>query len=660
MDIMENMKSSLKPLFNAMSSVLFIGCVSAPCVVLAQASDGESSFRSSVRSAFENDVTPIAEQDVTKEFLLRTIETNDPQLNTDIPVQSMREDGPRISVKKFVYVRLEEFPELGITKADIEAMTEKLRREYMKEDQELAHGFTQDNLVELAAYLNEIGAREMPERVTPKNLQRLVNIVKQQNADRGMSYADIEEIAAEVTAYYRRKGLFLAQVQIPAQDVEDGVVSLAVQEGILGKVVARDEDHYTPDTLAAPFNDDIGELVNHASVEEGLYLLNDLPGLGVTGYFTPGDNAGETALNLKVREEQRWKLALRADNHGSTFTGDKRTYALLDVLNPLGYGDSLTLGFLKSHTPGNSNLGQVRYSFPAISPRTRFEISADYNQFKLSDDGEEIINRLELTGVNKTFAASVDHKWRRSRDFNLSSGFSLTDKETDMDSVVETYRGGDHVRGAELGMYVDALGTSTQMLNIANVKIQYGQHLNDVLEGRGEDFYKFALDTNSLFFVPLPFTDASSRLVLKSRWQYSDSLLPAFEQLSLGGANGVRAYSVRDYSADSAAFISGEWYFNLPEALNPSIATGTRLNDVFQFGLLADAGYGSVVNFNEDKSDSWAKLAGAGVVMKFSWDEVFAAQLSVAHPLVAESSTEGLGDDAKSAQVFADFTFFFK
>lgn len=651
---------NLKPLFSAISSVVFIGCVSSSAVVQAQASDGESSFRSSVRSAFENDVTPIAEQDVTKEFLLRTIETNDPQLNTEIPAQSMRAEGPRITVKKFVYIRLEEFPELGITKADVEAVTEKLRREYMKEDQELAHGFTQDNLVELASYLEEIGAREMPEQVTPKNLQRLVNIVKQQNADRGMSYADIEEIAAEVTAYYRRKGLFLAQVQIPAQDVEDGVVALTVQEGVLGKVVAHDQIHYEQETLAEPFEGNMGELVNHAGVEEGLYLLNDLPGLAVTGYFTPGDNAGETALNLKVREERRWKLALRADNHGSTFTGDKRTYALLDALNPLGYGDTLTLGFLKSHTPGNSNLGQVRYSFPVFSPRTRFELSADYNQFKLTDDGEEIINRLELTGVNKTYAASVDHKWRRSRDFNLSSGFSLTDKETDMDSVVETYRGGDHVRGAELGFYVDALGTNTQMLNIANVKLQYGQHQNDVVEERGDDFYKFALDTNSLFFVPLPFTDLSSRLVLKSRWQYSDSLLPAFEQLSLGGANGVRAYSVRDYSADQAALISGEWYFNFPEVLNPTIATGTRLNDVLQFGLLADAGYGSVVNFSEDKSDSWARLAGAGVIMKFSWEEAFAAQLSISHPLMSESSVEGLGDDAKSAQVFADFTFFFK
>lgn len=640
-------------------AVLLVNTLAAAGAV-AQSTEGESSFRSSVRSAFESDVTPDSGQDITKEFLLRTLDTAAPKLDTEIPLQRLREEGPRIAVKKFDFVRLEEFPEHGITADQVRKMAEELRVKYMKEDQVVAHGFTRENLEEIAGYLSEIGAQDMPDRVTPKNLQRLINIIKLQNAERGMSYGDLEEIAAEITGFYRRQGLFLAQVQIPAQDVVDGVVSLSVQEGRLGKVVAHDNERYRDSTLASPFEQHIGELVNHADIEEGMYLLNDLPGLNVTGYFSPGDNPGETALNLKVRDEQAWKFALRADNHGSTFTGDKRTYALFDWMNPLGYGDALTLGFLKSHTPGNSNLGQLRYSFPVLSPRTRVEFSADYNVFKLTGDDDDIINRLELEGINKTYAASIDHKWHRSRDFNLSSGLSFTDKETDMDSVVETYRGGDHVRGGELGLYVDSLGSSMRMLNIANVKLQYGQHQNPVADGRGDDFYKFALDTNSLFFVLLPFTDAESRLVLKSRWQYAERLLPAFEQLSLGGANGVRAYSVRDYSADQAGLVSAEWYFNLPEALNPNVGGGNRLNDVFQWGLLADAGYGSVVNFEADGSNSWARLAGAGLIFKFSWNELFAAQLSIAQPLDAVSSNELIGADADSAQVFADFTFFLR
>ncbi|MBB3168786.1 ShlB/FhaC/HecB family hemolysin secretion/activation protein [Simiduia aestuariiviva] len=647
---------SKKLLAISVASFWFMGAVTSAS---GQATEAESSFRNSVRSAFESDVGSDADQDITKEFLLRTLDTAAPKLDTDIPVQRLREEGPRIAVKRFQFVRLEEFPEFDITRENIEAMAESLRVQYMKEDQVMAHGFTRDNLEEIAGYLAEISAQDMPDRVTPKNLQRLINIVKLQNAERGMSYADLEEIAADLTGYYRQQGLFLAQVQIPAQDVVDGVVNLSVQEGRLGKVVAHDNKRYQEEQLQQPFDRHLGQLVSHAKVEEGMYLLNDLPGLNVTGYFTPGDNAGETALNLKVRNERLWKFAIRADNHGSTFTGDKRVYGVLDVMNPLGIGDALTLGALKSYTPGNSSLGQIKYSLPLFGPRTRFEISADFNQFSLSGDDDEIINRLELEGVNKSYAMSVDHKWFRSRDFNLSSGISVTDKETDMDSIVETYRGGDHVRGAEFGLYVDALGDTFRMLNIANVKLQYGQHVNPVVDGRGDDFYKFAMDTNSLFFVPLPLTAIQSRLVLKSRWQYAEKLLPSFEQLSLGGANGVRSFSVRDYSADAAGLVSAEWYFDLPEFMNGNIASGLRMNDVFQWGLLADAGYGSSVNFEQDGANSWARMAGAGLIVKLSWDELFAAQFTLAEPLEIESSNEQLSQN-NDTQFFVDFTFFLK
>lgn len=632
----------------------------------AQQSSGDSSFRSSVRSAFEQDITISADQDLTKEYYQRTIEANEPKLDVNIPAQNLRDDGPRILVKKFEFLRLEEFPDAGITREDIEARAEALRRSYMKEDEVFASGYTRQNLEELADYLNEIEALEKSENVTDDHLKKMVNMMREQNAKRGVSYADLEEITNELTAFYRQQGLFLAQVQIPAQEVAQGVITLTVQEGVLGKVAVEDNKNYSFKQLTQPFVKNVGQLVSHEEVEEGLYLLNDLPGLNVTGYFTAGDFPGETTLNLKVREEDTWKATVRADNHGSTFTGDHRLYGLLDILNPLGIGDALTLGYLKSNSIENfdndfgSDLGQFKYSLPVFGPRTRFEISADYNEFKLLDkkDEDNPLNRLEIEGQNTTFAASLDHKFARSRDFNMSGALSFTDKKTELESAAEIANG-DHVRGGEMGFYIDALGSSIQMLNMANLKVQYGEHQNEVKEGRGDDFYKFAMDTNSLFFMPLPFGQASSRVVIKSRLQYSDNSLPAFEQLSLGGANGVRGYSVRDFSGDQAALLNAEWYIPLPDAINARVLGGSRLNDMLQFGLIADAGYAVVNNFEEDTNDDWATLASAGLMMKLSWEEFFAAQVSISHPLKSVSSQESFAEDAKSAQVYADFSFFF-
>ncbi|AWF79628.1 ShlB/FhaC/HecB family hemolysin secretion/activation protein [Microbulbifer sp. A4B17] len=642
---------------------LFIGAGFLVSQVPVFAQEDGSSFRSRVREAFNQETSTINEVDVTKDFLQRTYEAEDPNLNTEIPEVAQRNQGPRITVKEFKFHRLEEYPEFGISRETVEKMAEELRAKFMKEDQILASGYTVDNLEELAILLGNMNAQFNPGGLGPVELKKLVGVIEKQNKERGLSYGDLEEIAAELTSFYRRQGLFLAQVQIPAQDVENGVVTLTVQEGLLGQVVAEDNEDYSDEKLAEPFEDQRGHLVNHENIEEGLYLLNDLPGLNVTGYFSAGDNPGETKLNLKVRESDSWRASFRADNHGSLYTGSERVYATVDWLNPLGIGDALTLGYLKSNPESDedygSDLGQIRYSFPLFGPRTRLEISADHNEFSLfneEDDGD-VVNLLEISGVNKSYALSLDHKFRRSRDFNLTGSFGLTEKKSDLDGVIEFTN--DHVYGGEVGIYMDSLSNGfLSMLNVVSATAQYGEHQNAVEPGRGDDFNKLAINTSSLIFLPMPFTDDHSRLIVKGRAQYSESSLPGFEQLSLGGANGVRAFSARDFSADMGAIVSAEWYVNFPEFMNP-ILFNQRLNDIFQVALIADVGYGYVNNYEDTVEDDWARFSGGGMLFKMNWSDSFSSKVSVAWPIMSSSSIVNTGVGEDEPTVYADFSIFY-
>lgn len=621
-----------------------------------------SNFQRSLQYNSIHAPTPFSQSDVAQEYLYRTLEENVPVLDTDIPRRDSRLDGPRISVKKFNFHRLQDFPSYGISSAEVEAYAERLRVKYMKEDRVFASGYTRENLEELAAYLDKIGARQSVANLNAENLQQLIEIIKNQNEERGMSYADLEEISNELTRYYRQQGLFLAQVKIPEQEVKDGVVTFAVQEGVLGKVVVEDNKGYGSKVLSQPFDNRVGGLVSHGDMEEGLYLLNDLPGLNVTGYFTVGDAPGETALNLRVRNEKSWSMAVRGDNHGSRFTGDKRGYVVGELLNPLGRGDRLTLGYLKSADPGNTDLYQASYNLPLWSARTSLTLSAERNEFELTDvDGgsNSVINQLQIEGYNESYAVGLEQKFYRSRDFNFSAALEYTDKKTQIQSVDSIYDEAEHVQGGQLSFYVDDLSESIRMFNAANIRFGYGKHQLDVPKDRGDEFEKFSLDTSSLFFVPLPFTDAESRLVLKSRWQYSEQSLPSFEQLSLGGASSVRAFTVRDFSADQAGVVSAEWYFDLPQFMNFDVYKGRYFNDLVQFGLIADSGYGTLVNYEQGYDDSWAYLSGYGVIFKLTWDNLFSSQLTFSRGSSSKSSIEGVGDDAKSVQVYADFTFYF-
>ncbi|MCH9691870.1 MAG: ShlB/FhaC/HecB family hemolysin secretion/activation protein [Gammaproteobacteria bacterium] len=638
--------------------------------------DTGSTFRNKVRAAFDQDTPTIGETDVTEEFLTRTHGADNFNLDTTIPEQAFRDDGPRILLKKIRFHRLKEYPEYGIERETIEQLAEKLRVQFMKEDQLLASGYSTENLVELAALLESINAQANPSGIGVQQVEELVHVIEQQNAERGVSYADLEEIAAALTSYYRNQGLFLAQVQIPAQEVKDGEVTLTVQEGLLGQVAVEGNNKYSDEILASTFDDQLGKLVSHTKVEEGLYILNDFPSLNATGYFSAGDNPGETRLNIKVNDEQSWRSAVRIDNHGSAFTGDQRVYTTINWLNPTGIGDAIAVSYLKSSNVDQldgdfgSDLGQLRYSLPVFGARTRLQFSADHNTFLIQDQKSpnSLFNALDIGGVNKSYALSLEHKFKRSRNLNISGTFGLTDKKAESDTNISALSGSrlqsnDHVYGGELGFYLDHLSRGTvPMLNIINANFQYGEYQNvnnaqrDLME---EDWFtKASINTSSLFFVPIPFSETSSRFIVKSRFQYSGQILPAFEQFSLGGANGVRGFDIRDFSADVTGLLSTEWYLNFPVILNPTIF-GSQLNDIMQVAIIADAGYGKLNYQIKNEKTSWTSLSSAGLLFKLSWKEAFASQISVAWPTMSKGTVEGIGESSNSPVIYADFSFFF-
>ena len=653
-----------------------------------QTSPVSSQKASSLRDVFGINA-PDSQPDTEDEFRQRTRQQDlMPSPDADIPDINDRDAGPRIIVNKFAFERLEEFPEFGITKAGVRAEAERLRVIYMKEDQRGDAGYTQDELSEITAHLRDIGSDSNVDDLTHEDMQALIELIRDQKRSRGLSFADLEEIANLLTIYYRKRGLFLARVLLPAQDVKDGVVTLTVMEGRLGQLEAVGNDSYSDKVLESPLKPIVGGIVTSQQVEEALYLLNDLPGLTLTGAFSAGDNPGETRLRLVVREEEDFSYLLRFDNHGAQFTGKARAYANMQWHNPAGMGDNLSIGLLRSEDIGqndsadgladavgtreaHSNLGQFSYSLPVFGLRNRVTISADHNTFDLVDEDGGIINALELSGVNTTYGLRFDHQIHRTRDFNMSAGLAVTDKESTVDSFIEFLSTEDRVVAGEANFYIDGLSQSgVRMLNTANFSVQYGEFQTEVQEGADETYVKYGIDTSSLFFVPLPFTEKYSRLLTTVRAQHTDQALPSFEQFSMGGATGVRGFYVGDFSADKAIFISNEWYVDLPEW---NFFGGKTINEVFQTGILLDAAWG-VQNggFINDSGtvadDEWARISSAGFVFKAAWNKSFSSKISVATPLTgvssldpkdAESDVEPINSKPDSIEVFADMNFYF-
>lgn len=652
------MKSVRKGFFMQLKKISSV-LLSATTVCLPQYSLAQTDFGPSFGSSNDGRLHIINDRDLEAEYRNRTAESSAPKNDTNISSVRERDEELRINVKSIDFESLPVFPELGITEEDVREQVEQWRTELMKEEERGEHGFTAEELDGLGSYLASIEALSKPGNLRGKNLEGLVDLLFQQRSRRGISITGLNEIARRLQRYYRSHGLFLAQVYVPAQDVNDGIVKLAVLEGVQGDVQTEGGKRYSHALLASPFVKDNGKIVNQARIEEGIYLLNDYPGLEVYGSFSSGEEVGETTLHIDVRREASSRYALRSDNYGSTFTGENRLFAITDLYNPLGFGDHLNVALMKSFEPEESELFQLSYDFPVIDVRTRARLAIDQTEFNVVDEDDPALSFLNIEGSNRIISAGLDHKFIRSRSKNLLGRFTITDKLTELDAVDDSFLQDDHAVGFNFGLVGDRLSSKIRALNAFDINFQYGKLISDVEAGRGSEYFKLEGNSTSFIFVPIPYTEISSRLLLKTSWQYSDFSLPSYEQQVLGGAQGVRGYTVRDFSADSAFYLGAEWYWNLPSSIDFDFPGGGRLTDFLQTAIFYDAAAGIQNTFEDGDKNNFVGLSSAGFLIKFNYADQFSTQLSIAKPIGQRESDESLLDSPRNLKVFADFTYFF-
>jgi len=61
---------------------------------------------------------------------------------------------------------------------------------------------------------------------------------------REMDLTELEKVADLVTTEFRDRGYSLARAYIPAQEIKDGIVEIAVLEGKVGEIIVRGNQNY--------------------------------------------------------------------------------------------------------------------------------------------------------------------------------------------------------------------------------------------------------------------------------------------------------------------------------------------------------------------------------------------------------------------------------
>ena len=586
----------------------------------------------------------------------------------DLDIPSVRErdpdpeSGPRLNVLKFKLQGIVEYPEYGITRADIEKLIDGIRYDLMQEYKLLESGFTEAEITEVSGMLVEIEEETMDRHVTEMDLQKLVWLVREQRSKRGITLGQIETVADRITKFYRERGFILAKAYIPEQKVREGVVTLTLLLGSLGDVELQNNQLYSRDTLVSVFDDMMGKPVTSAVVEENLYLLNDYPGVSAAGFFEPGEQVGDTRLNLNVLDERRYQAMVRIDNHGSDLTGKYRLYAEGNVNNMAGLADQLTLGVLSSFSPDNAFYGQLKYSASFFSPKLLFSLGYSTNQFVLGEGDNESVNKLKLAGDTSAADASIMYKMKRSRVSSHSLILSGSNIKSLLDSRnAQIALGGildNEVTSTSVTYKFDVLNEQKKRLHQGGISYLSGVLNSNLDVGKEKDFSVLSGDYTFLTFMQVPFTEVISRILVRSSWQYSGESLSSVNQFALANPVAVKAYSVNTFSADSGVYAGLEWIFDKPAWLDFSIGERS-LNEVIQPYIFVDAAYGIQKSIVAGEADIDATLADAGVGFRLNMTQSASGNIQFAFPVEKSFSASSFDTKDDGMQVVFDFQYAF-
>jgi hemolysin activation/secretion protein len=461
-----------------------------------------------------------------------------------------------------------------------------------------------------------------------------------------VSSNQLEVASANVEAKYRNDGYVLARAKpnVTKQTQNSAVVSIEVAEGNINEVKLQGDNY--PDFLGlfTSYIDKIKQTkpVNTDAIERYLLLINDLPGVNARGYLVPSkDQPGSADFVIDV-SRKNFGATLGFNNRLTKLLGTYRAEIYGEANNVLGIQEKTYARVFQSFE-NKMTILSLGEDIPISNEGTRlaFMVNQVWSNTPLFDINSDLNSR------QVSFNVSLTHPLIRSRSSNLSARgtFSMVDSISKNNFFNETISN-DRIRSFRVGLTYD-LADRWQGINIADLELSQGI---DALGARNPSKASRDLGTSTLsvaqgqvdytkvnlYIARLQTITPELTFLAAFQGQYSEDVLLAPEQFSLGGEQFLRAYDPSEFIGDKGFAAKAE----LRYTINP-----------FDFGSMTFYGfydYGEV-HYNYNRPSIAASAAGVG--MRVSMTSYFSGYIEGALPLHPNQTTQ----QNKEMRIFGGF-----
>lgn len=444
---------------------------------------------------------------------------------------------------------------------------------------------------------------------------------------------DVEAARAALEKAYLDKGYNTVSVVIPPQKVEDGVVTLRVQETKVGRLRVRGSQYHDLDEIkAASPSLAEGTVPEFGAVKRDLVALQSSD-RKVTPNIRPGVAAGTIDVDLEVEDTLPLHGSLELNNRHNPDTKPLRLNGAIRYDNLWQLGHSV--GFSFQTAPERPDDAKV-FSAYYLAKSVGFESLSLMLSGTKQDSDVNTLGNFNVAGRGEVVGLRAILQLPAKGDYihSLSGGFDYKHFDTDLSgggnpafqSPITYFPFTAEYTGTflrEEGSYTQILVGSTWHLRGMGSdaeKFEAKRH------GSNGGFILFRGDVSHLQKLPEDF-----ELFASVQGQLSPQPLISNEQFGLGGLTSVRGYYESELLGDSAIVVSGE-------LRTPSITLGGLL-DEWRGHIFAEWG-GAIITDALPGQQSRYELASAGIGTRARFGGHFSASADLAFPMLDGPRTE--------------------
>lgn len=446
---------------------------------------------------------------------------------------------------------------------------------------------------------------------------------------------DIESARDALLAAYQSMGYQSVYVDLPEQQVTDGLVFLQVNETRVGRVRVVGAEYNSPvevrEQVPALREGAVPDF-NQAQVE--LTALNRGGKRQVMPLVRQGALPGTMDVDLKVEDSSPWRASVGLNNDRSADTEALRLSASVghDNLWQLGHSASISM-FTTPQDVEETMVWSGSYSAPLRGTDWSLDASGYVSDSRVATvGGTSVIGKGYSLGLKASYTVPASGAWWH----NFSAGVDFKNNE----------------EALQFGNTSDEVPLKYAPITLAysgyyqGERLQYGLGLSLVFGTRtflgwGSDWQEFGYKrfkaSPSFHLVKADFNGSfgladGAQMGWRFAGQLTDSPLISGEQIAAGGSNSVRGYLSAEATGDVGLVGSLEW------RTKPLTWLGDRVEG-WRAYVFADAGHLRLREPLPEQQDRFT-LVSLGVGTNLRIGQHTGVRLDLGYPLKAGPRTE--------------------